>query len=221
MKLIEDRLYIFLATKCTFFDLFDKTYFVWKYQGLSPYPKAPTFVYFIILRRGPQQLSSIQAPAVRRSNARGTMDKKNLELPLENLSPFPLLGAGAHTHLFSFCPEAGSPMESHSSPSLSQYRRIKLARWIINESLGSANRIKFDKRGRLVDFGIDIKPLIQMGEPFMTSGCLGRDGKVACNRPSRNERPAGPIRNFPFPLLSINFLHCLLHLCFRGSNLIP
>lgn len=81
--------------------------------------------------------------------------------------------------------------------------------------------MKFDKRGRLVDFGIDIKPLIQMGELFMTSGCPGRDGKVACNRPYGNVRPPGPIRNFPFPLLSINFLHCLLHLCFRGSNLIP
>jgi biotin synthase len=37
-----------------------------------------------------------------------------------------------------------------------------------------------------------------MGEPFMTSGCPGRDGKVACNRPYGNERPSGPIRNFPF-----------------------
>ena len=32
----------------------------------------------------------------------------------------------------------------------------------------------------------------------MTSGCPGRDGKVACNRPYGNERPSGPIRNFPF-----------------------
>ncbi|MGZ3539508.1 MAG: radical SAM protein, partial [Thermodesulfobacteriota bacterium] len=51
---------------------------------------------------------------------------------------------GAHTHLFSFFPEKGSPMEEYSPPSLGQYRRIQLARWIINEGLGSASQMKFD-----------------------------------------------------------------------------
>jgi biotin synthase len=105
---------------------------------------------------------------------------------------------GAHTHLFSFFPEKGSPMEGYSPPPLDQYRRIQLARWIINEGLGSTKQMKFDKNERLINFGIDINPLIQIGEPFMTSGCPGRDGKVACNRPYGNERPSGPIRNFPF-----------------------
>lgn len=105
---------------------------------------------------------------------------------------------GAHTHLFSFYPEKGSPMESHVPPPLSQYRRIQLARWIINEGLGTCDEMKFNGTGKLVDFGIDINPLIQIGEPFMTSGCPGRDGKVACNRPYGNEKPSGPIRNFPF-----------------------
>jgi biotin synthase len=107
---------------------------------------------------------------------------------------------GAYTHLFSFFPEMGSPMEKHSSPPLDQYRRIQLARWIINESLGSAGRMKFAENGRLIDFGMDVESLIQTGEPFMTSGCPGRNGKVACNRPYGNERPSGPIRNFPFQL---------------------
>jgi len=105
---------------------------------------------------------------------------------------------GAYTHLFSFFPEKGSPMEKHASPPLDQYRRIQLARWIINESLGSANQMRFDENGRLINFGMEVESLIQSGEPFMTSGCPGRDGKVACNRPYGNERPSGPIRNFPF-----------------------
>jgi lipoyl synthase len=105
---------------------------------------------------------------------------------------------GAYTHLFSFFPEKGSPMEKHPSPSLGHYRRIQLARWIINESLGSASQMTFDENRRLIDFGMEIEPLVQTGEPFMTSGCPGRDGKVACNRPYGNERPSGPIRNFPF-----------------------
>ncbi len=105
---------------------------------------------------------------------------------------------GTHTHLFSFFPEKGSPMEQHPSPPISQYRRIQLARWIINEAMGSGDQMVFDDMRRLVDFGVDIEPLIQTGEPFMTSGCPGTDGKVACNRPYGNERPSGPIRNFPF-----------------------
>lgn len=105
---------------------------------------------------------------------------------------------GASTHLFSFFPEKGSPMEGHPPPPIDQYRRIQLARWIINEGLGSIDQIAFDQMGRLIDFGRDIESLIQAGEPFMTSGCPGRDGKVACNRPYGNERPSGPIRNFPF-----------------------
>ena len=105
---------------------------------------------------------------------------------------------GAHTHLFSFFPEKGSPMEENSPPPLGQYRRIQLARWIINEGLGSASQMKFDQTEKLVDFGTNVDSLIRIGEPFMTSGCPGRDGKVACNRPYGNERPSGPIRNFPF-----------------------
>jgi biotin synthase len=105
---------------------------------------------------------------------------------------------GAHTHLFSFFPEKGSPMEKHSPPPLKQYRTIQLARWIINENLGTADGMAFDETGRLTDLGVDIDSLLQSGEPFTTSGCPGRDGKVACNRPYGNERPSGPIRNFPF-----------------------
>jgi biotin synthase len=105
---------------------------------------------------------------------------------------------GALTHLFSFFPEKGSPMEKHPSPPLGQYRRIQLARWIINEGLGSASQMKFDEKERSIDFGMDVEPLIQTGEAFMTSGCPGSDGKVACNRPYGNERPSEPIRNFPF-----------------------
>lgn len=107
---------------------------------------------------------------------------------------------GAYTHLFSFYPEKGSPMEGDSPPPLDQYRRIQLARWIINEGLGSMKGMSFNESGKLTDFGVPIDTLIEDGEVFMTSGCPGRDGKVACNRPYGNERPSGPIRNFPFRL---------------------
>lgn len=110
---------------------------------------------------------------------------------------------GARTHLFSFFPEPGSLMQGHRPPSLGWYRRIQLARYLINEGLAKLEGMRFNSAGRLVDFGIGeglLDEVINTGVPFMTSGCPGKDGRtVACNRPYGNERPSGFIRNFPFP----------------------
>jgi biotin synthase len=54
--------------------------------------------------------------------------------------------------------------------------------------------MRFDNEGCLSDFGIDKETLlqtIQFGEPFLTSGCPN------CNRPYYNEKPSGPIYNYP------------------------
>ncbi|MEE9150669.1 MAG: radical SAM protein [Thermoplasmata archaeon] len=105
---------------------------------------------------------------------------------------------GAKTHLFSFYPEQGSKIQGNKQPTYGSYRRIQLARYIINEGLGSNRNMRLNKKGQIIDFGMDVKEIIEMGEAFMTSGCPGRDKKVACNRPYGNERPSRPIRNFPF-----------------------
>jgi biotin synthase len=105
---------------------------------------------------------------------------------------------GAHAHLFSFFPEAGSPMESHPQPSYGQYRRIQLARYIINGQHGRYEDMVFNEQGQIVDFGAETDDLIRWGEPFITSGCPGPNGRVACNRPFGNERPGRPIRNYAF-----------------------
>lgn len=109
---------------------------------------------------------------------------------------------GAKTHLFSFFPERGTALETHPQPSLGMYRRVQLSRYLINESLADAEQMAFNSKGQVFDFGIEpsrLEKIIQEGEAFMTSGCPGHDGKVACNRPFGNERPSQPIRNFPFP----------------------
>jgi biotin synthase len=105
---------------------------------------------------------------------------------------------GAKTHLFSFYPEEGSELQHKTQPSYGQYRRIQLARYIINHGLGSYEKMRFNEKGQITDFGVDIDDIINDGEAFMTSGCSGRNGRVACNRPFGNERPSRPIRNFPF-----------------------
>ncbi len=109
---------------------------------------------------------------------------------------------GATTHLFSFFPESGSAMEGWPQPPIGQYRRVQLARYIIDNDLGRAEDMTFNRMGQITDFGLDseaLERIIELGEAFMTSGCPGRDGRVACNRPYGNERPSEKLRNFPFP----------------------
>ncbi len=105
---------------------------------------------------------------------------------------------GAHTHLFSFFPERGTPMDDHPQPKYGQYRRVQLARYIINKDYGRCDDMDFNDQGQVVAFGVETEELIRYGEPFVTSGCPGPDGHVACNRPFGNERPGRPIRNYAF-----------------------
>jgi biotin synthase len=54
--------------------------------------------------------------------------------------------------------------------------------------------MRFDSEGRVKDFGVDKQKLmqaIQTSKAFRTSGCPD------CNRPYYNEKPSGPIYNFP------------------------
>jgi biotin synthase-related radical SAM superfamily protein len=55
----------------------------------------------------------------------------------------------------------------------------------------------FDRKDCISDFGVDEEVsmrIVQTGEPFLTSGCPN------CNRPYYNEKPSGPIYNYPKPL---------------------
>jgi biotin synthase len=56
----------------------------------------------------------------------------------------------------------------------------------------------FDSDGCITGFGASkerVLEAIDSGVPFLTSGCPG------CNRPYYNERPGGPLYNFPRQLL--------------------
>jgi biotin synthase len=109
---------------------------------------------------------------------------------------------GGCTHLFSFFPERGSTMEDHSPPLMGTYRRIQLARLLIDEDLTRPDLMTFDEKGRILDYGLpkeELDEVIARGDAFETSGCPGPDGRTACNRPYGNEKPGAEIRNFPFP----------------------
>lgn len=112
---------------------------------------------------------------------------------------------GALTHLFSFFPEEGSLLESRPQPPIGSYRRVQLARYLINKGVARGEDMEFDERGRIIGFGVPdsvYRRVVESGLPFMTSGCSSRNRENACNRPFSDFTPyqayIGEIRNYPF-----------------------
>jgi biotin synthase len=96
--------------------------------------------------------------------------------------------------LFAFTPVRGTALEGNSPPKLDSYRRVQLARYLIAIGKAKAQCMGFDGEEKIVDFGLPkeaLQDLISDGVAFQTSGCSG------CNRPYYNEKPSGPIYNYP------------------------
>ena len=109
---------------------------------------------------------------------------------------------GGVNHLFSFFAEQGSGLATRPQPPWPKYLRVQLARYLIEHELSCLDDMDFDGLGRVTDFGLapnTLTKVINLGEPFMTTGCLGSDGKVACNRPFGNCLPDLRQRNYPYP----------------------
>jgi len=99
--------------------------------------------------------------------------------------------------LFAFTPISGTALENSPQPSVPAYRRVQLARHLIFHGIARYEDVRFDVRGCISDFGVDkevLMRIVQTGEPFLTSGCPN------CNRPYYNEKPSGPIYNYPRPI---------------------
>ena len=100
---------------------------------------------------------------------------------------------GIYPALFAFTPIPGTKMQNHPRPPVSTYRRVQVAQYLITNLITTYEEMKFEK-GRLQHLNISEKQLgniIQTGEPFTTKGCPD------CNRPDYNEKPGGPIYNYP------------------------
>ena len=109
---------------------------------------------------------------------------------------------GARTHLFSFYPEKESQLAGKAPCPVDQFRRVQLARFLIDSDLSRADQMVFDDKGRVVSYGLkdrEVETWINSGRPFMTSGCPGGEMESACNRPY-GDGPPRDIRSFPFPL---------------------
>ncbi len=111
---------------------------------------------------------------------------------------------GGHNHMFAFFPEKGSMMEDWDPVPQDHWRRVQLARFLIDYAGGRVEDMAFDSHGRVEDFGyprVELEEIIGSGKPFQTSGCPGKDDEEisACNRPYGDSSPSD-IRSFPFTL---------------------
>jgi len=101
---------------------------------------------------------------------------------------------GVYPGLFAFTPVSGTALENQPQPSINQYRRLQLAHYLVTKRFVQFESMSFDEDGRLMDFGVptqQLRKVIGDGSPFVTSGCPN------CNRPYYNERPGGPLYNYP------------------------
>ena len=108
---------------------------------------------------------------------------------------------GGHNHMFAFFPEQGSLMEDWPAVERGRWRRVQLARYLIDYAGGRFGNMAFDDEGRVTDFGVareKVEQLINSGTPFRTSGCPGKaDDVSACNRPYGDSSPTD-VLSFPF-----------------------
>ena len=116
--------------------------------------------------------------------------------------------------LFAFTPISGTALGNNVQPPIQKYRRIQIARHLIVHGIAGYEDMRFDEEGCISDFSVDEQTLlqiIQMGEPFPTSGC------PHCNRPYYNEKPSGPIYNYPKGISKKELSEIESQLSMRGS----
>lgn len=113
-----------------------------------------------------------------------------------------LVDLGGHSHMFCFFPEKGSLMDHLPATPRDQWRRVQLARYLIDYKGVRVESMKFDGLGRVSDFGInkeELEEIVTKGVAFRTSGCPGKfaDDISACDRPYGDSPPSN-IASYPF-----------------------
>lgn len=110
---------------------------------------------------------------------------------------------GGHSHMFCFFPEQGSLMDHLPATPRGQWRRVQLARYLIDYMGVRVAQMRFDEAGRVRDFGLpraELDAIVAAGIAFRTSGCPGksRADVSACDRPY-GDSPPSDIASYPFP----------------------
>lgn len=113
-----------------------------------------------------------------------------------------LVDLGGHSHMFCFFPEKGSLMDHLPATPRDQWRRVQLARYLIDYRGVRVEQMTFDAHGRVEGYGIgkpELDDIIDAGIAFRTSGCPGKfaDDISACDRPY-GDSPPSDVASYPF-----------------------
>ncbi len=119
-----------------------------------------------------------------------------------------LVDLGGHSHMFCFFPEKGSLMDHLPATPRDQWRRVQLARYLVDYSGVRIDQMAFDDKGRISDFGLpksELSAIIDAGIAFRTSGCPGKFAEdiSACDRPYGDSPPSN-IASYPFALKDVD-----------------
>ena len=112
---------------------------------------------------------------------------------------------GINVGLFAFTNIKGTSLENQSPPDLSSYRRIQVVRQLVSQGLLSSDQILETEDGQIsivIDEEI-LREALSSGAAFQVTGCKD------CNRPFYNERPRGPMYNYPRPLSEEELLRAI------------
>jgi biotin synthase len=113
-----------------------------------------------------------------------------------------IVDMGGHSHMFCFFPEKGSLMDHLPATPRDQWRRVQLARYMIDYCGVRVDQMKFDENGRVTDYGLpkaEVEMIVEGGIAFRTSGCPGKFAEdiSACDRPY-GDSPVSDIASYPF-----------------------
>lgn len=103
-------------------------------------------------------------------------------------------------YLFCFNPEPDSRLSAEPKSTVTRWRRIQLAKYLIETEGWRWDDFDFDHQGSLtrIKDGAERQIAIDSGIPFLTNGCPGAGGEPGCTRPYGSYRPSEPVRDYPF-----------------------
>lgn len=112
-----------------------------------------------------------------------------------------LLDRQIFSYLFCFNPEPDSRMATHPKSAVRRWRRIQLAKFLLEERGVDPAAFDYDDEGSLAEIRAPadfVERTIADGWAFMTNGCPGAGGEPGCTRPMGSWRPADEPRDYPW-----------------------
>ena len=112
-----------------------------------------------------------------------------------------LLDRQIHAYLFCFNPEPDSRMGDRAKTPVARWRRIQLAKFLLEETGLDPAAFVYGDDGMLARIRAPrglVDAVVDQGHAFMTNGCPGAGGEPGCTRPMGSWRPSESPRDFPW-----------------------